>query len=135
MLLGFLGADAEYRASQGGLSILRFRLACSESYKATDGSRKERTEWVSCVMFGKRAEALAKYLTKGTRVFVEGALRTSSYNDRDGNKRYRTEVVANNIILCGGGSRGGHAQGQSPEDDGRGFNQEDYDIGDDQIPF
>ena len=70
--------------------------------------RQERTEWHSVVVWGKRAEALGKFLTKGSGLFIEGGLRTSSYDDRDGNKRYRTEVVANNVILAGsGGGRGG----------------------------
>jgi single-strand DNA-binding protein len=69
--------------------------------------RQERTEWHNVVVWGRRAEALSKFLTKGSRLFIEGGLRTSSYEDRDGNRRYRTEVVANNVILAGSSGRGG----------------------------
>lgn len=101
MLLGNLGADPELRMTSGGQAVLNLRLACSESYLDKDKNRQERTEWVNVTVWGKRGEALAKLLTKGARVFVEGGLRTSSY-DKDGEKRYKTEVVASNVILTGG---------------------------------
>jgi single-strand DNA-binding protein len=115
MLLGNLGADPELRMTSGGQAVLKLRLATSETYVDKNRQRQERTEWHNVVIWGKRAEALAKILTKGTRIFVEGGLRTSSYEDRDGNKRYRTEVVSTNILLQGsgggGGGRGGGAAG------------------------
>jgi single-strand DNA-binding protein len=109
MLLGNLGADPELRMTSGGQAVLKLRLATSETYMDKNRQRQERTEWHNVVIWGKRAEALAKILTKGSRIFVEGGLRTSSYDDRDGNKRYRTEVVSSNILLqgSGGGARGG----------------------------
>jgi single-strand DNA-binding protein len=109
MLLGNLGADPELRMTSGGQAVLKLRLATSETYMDKNRQRQERTEWHNVVIWGKRAEALAKILTKGSRIFVEGGLRTSSYEDRDGNKRYRTEVVSMNILLqgSGGGGRGG----------------------------
>jgi single-strand DNA-binding protein len=107
MLLGNLGADPELRFTQGGQAVLNLRLATTESYLDKDRVRKERTDWHSVVVWGKRGEALAKILAKGSSVFIEGSLRTSSYDDRDGNKRYKTEVVANNILLTGGRGRGG----------------------------
>jgi len=107
MLLGNLGADPELRMTNGGQAVLKLRLATSETYLDRNKVRQERTEWHSVVVWGKRAEALAKFLTKGSRIFVEGGLRTSSYDDKEGNKRYKTEVVANNIILSGGGGGGG----------------------------
>lgn len=107
MLLGNLGADPELRSTSGGQAVLKFRLATSESYLDRNKTRQERTEWHNVVVWGKRAEGLAKILNKGSRLFVEGSLRTSSYEDRDGNKRYKTEINANNILLCGG--RGGPA--------------------------
>ncbi len=100
-LLGNLGADPELRSTAGGQSVLTMRLATTESYLASDGQRKEHTDWHSVVVWGKRAEALARILSKGSQVFVEGSLRTSSYEDRDGNKRNKTEINANNIVLCG----------------------------------
>jgi single-strand DNA-binding protein len=105
MLLGNLGADPELRFTQGGQAVLNIRLATTESYLDRDKQRQERTEWHAVVVWGKRGEALAKILKKGDRVFVEGSLRTSSYDDREGNKRYKTEVHAREVILCGG--RGG----------------------------
>ncbi|HVY27745.1 MAG TPA: single-stranded DNA-binding protein [Polyangiaceae bacterium] len=114
LLLGNLGADPELRVTSGGQSVLKLRLATSETYLDKNRVRQERTEWHSVVVWGKRAEALGKFLTKGSRLFVEGGLRTSSYDDKEGNKRYRTEVVAQNIILAGsggGGGRGGGAGG------------------------
>src|SRR5689334_14666295 len=107
MLLGNLGADPELKMTSGGQAVLKLRLATSETYLDKNRVRQERTEWHSVVVWGKRAEALGKFLTKGSRLFVEGGLRTSSYDDKEGNKRYRTEVVASNIILSGSGGGGG----------------------------
>lgn len=111
MLLGNLGADPELRMTGNGNAVLKMRLATSETYLDRDRVRQERTEWHNVVVWGKRAEALAKFLTKGSRLFVEGGLRSSSYDDKEGIKRYRTEVVANNIILAGSGGRGGAGGG------------------------
>jgi single-strand DNA-binding protein len=107
MLLGNLGADPELRFTQGGQAVLNMRLATTESYLDKNKVRQERTDWHNVVVWGKRGEGLAKILTKGSSIFVEGSLRTSSYDDRDGNKRYKTEVIANNVILAGGRGRGG----------------------------
>ena len=106
MLLGNLGADPELRYTQGGQAVLHLRLATTESYLDKDKVRRERTDWHSVVVWGKRGEALGKILSKGSSIFVEGSLRTSSYDDREGQKRYKTEVIANNIILAGGRGRG-----------------------------
>lgn len=101
MLLGNLGSDPEYRVTQGGQSVLNLRLATSEKYLDRDKQRQERTEWHNVVIWGNRADALSKILTKGSRIYVEGALRTTSY-EKDGGKRYKTEIVASNILLQGG---------------------------------
>jgi len=111
MLLGNLGADPELRMTSGGQAVLKLRLATSETYVDKNRQRQERTEWHNVVIWGKRAEALAKILTKGSRIFIEGGLRTSSYEDRDGHKRYRTEVVCSNILLQGSGGGGGGRNG------------------------
>jgi single-strand DNA-binding protein len=139
-LLGNLAADGELRSTSGGQSVLKLRLATTESYLDRNKQRQERTEWHSVTVWGKRAEALAKFLTKGSRVFIEGGLRTSSYDDKEGHKRYRTEVNATNIILCGG--RGGAVSGGEPRSTqtaGGGFDEADYGGapggGDDQWPF
>ena len=106
MLLGNLGADPELRMTQGGQAILKLRLATTETYLDRNQARQERTEWHQVTLWGKRGEALSKFLTKGDRLFVEGRISTSSY-EKDGEKRYRTEIVATNIILGGRGKGAG----------------------------
>lgn len=162
MLLGNLGADPELRYTQGGQAVLNIRLATTESYLDKDRVRKERTDWHAVVLWGKRGEALGKILTKGSQIMVEGRLSTSSYEDRDGNKRYKTEVVATNVVLVGGRARGGasadEGYGGPPADFGGGpprrapapaarpqaqaapepaddFGGGDFGGGDDDIPF
>ncbi len=99
-LFGNLGADPELRFTGEGKGVLNLRLATNESW--LDGTeRKERTEWHAIVVWGKRAEALAKILHKGSQLFVAGSLRTSSYDDREGVKRYKTEIIASDVILSG----------------------------------
>jgi single-strand DNA-binding protein len=110
MLLGNLGADPELRVTAGGQAILKLRVATTETYLDKNNTRQERTEWHSVTLWGKRGEALSKFLSKGERIFVEGGLRTSSY-EKDGEKRYRTEVVASNIILAGRGKGGDASEG------------------------
>ncbi|MFO7180009.1 MAG: single-stranded DNA-binding protein [Pseudomonadota bacterium] len=143
MLLGNLGADPELRMTASGQAVLKLRLATSESYLDRNRVRQERTDWHSVVIWGKRAEALAKILAKGSRIFVEGGLRTSSYDDREGNKRYRTEVVANNVILAGGARGSGAPRAAAMDDFGGpeppgeppgGYDDADYGS-DDNIPF
>lgn len=134
-LLGGLCADPELRSTTGGQAVLKIRLATNESYLDKNRQRQERTDYHSIVVWGRRAEALSRILNKGSRILVEGAIRTSSYNDRDGNKRYKTEIIAQNIILCGGRSEGQRneappASDYSPDDATPG------DAGDDsQFPF
>lgn len=136
MLLGNLGADPELRHTNGGQAVLRMRLATSERYKERNSDQwQERTEWHSVVVWGRRGEALSKILSKGSRLFVEGKLRTSSY-EKNGEKRYSTEIVAHNVILAGSKSGDGDRpeqrdQGQPPTGDG----YEDYGNAQDDIPF
>jgi len=138
LVMGNLGADPELRFTQGGTAVLNMRIAVTESYLDRDQQRTERTEWVNAVVWGARAEGLKKVLSKGSRLLVEGRLQTSSYDDRDGNKRYKTEVVANNVVLCGGGKGGGQrgaAQAQDePQGGGYGYGG-GAGQGDDDIPF
>ena len=102
MLLGNLGADPELRVTPGGQAVLKLRLATNETYMDRNNVRQERTEWHRVTVWGRRAEALGKILQKGDSLFVEGRLQTSSY-EKNGEKRYSTEVVANNIVLPGSG--------------------------------
>lgn len=117
MLLGNLGSDPELRFTQGGQAVLNLRLATTESYLDKDKVRRDRTDWHNVVVWGKRGEALAKILGKGSSLFIEGSLRTSSYDDRDGNKRYKTEIIANNVILAGRAGRGTGAEDAGPPAD------------------
>lgn len=102
MLFGNLGADPDLRVTPGGQAVLKLRLATNESYLDRNNVRQERTEWHRVTVWGRRAEALGKILQKGDSVFIEGRLQTSSY-EKNGEKRYSTEVVANNILLPGRG--------------------------------
>lgn len=102
LLFGNLGADPELRMTATGKSVCNIRLATSESwFDAGTQSRQERTSWHDVVIWGKRGDALARILSKGSRVLVEGRLHTSSY-EKDGQKRYKTEVVAENVFLAAG---------------------------------
>ena len=136
--LGNLGADPELRMTQGGQGVLNLRMACTETYLDKDRNKQERTEWVSVTVWGKRGEGLAKILKKGDRILVEGSLRTSKYTDRDGNERYKTEVVAREVLLQGspGGKRERAAE---PAKQGGQVNDEGFDpvggFDDDDLPF
>ena len=127
ILAGNIGSEAELHFTQGGNAVLNIRLATNESWLDRDGQRQERTEWHSCSVFGKRAEALSKILRKGMPLLVEGRLQTSSWEDKEGVKRYRTDVIATNLVLLGsrkdgdGGAPraergpGGAARGRAPK--------------------
>jgi single-strand DNA-binding protein len=115
ILIGNLGQDPELRFTQSNQGVLSLRMATTESYFDTNTKeRKEITEWHSVVVWGKRGEALNKILSKGSRIAVEGRLKTRSWDDKNGGgKRYATEVVANNVILLGGRGEGGGGGGRS----------------------
>ncbi|MDC0743237.1 single-stranded DNA-binding protein [Polyangium mundeleinium] len=109
VLLGNLGADPELRYAGSGTAVLQFRMATNESFLDRNRELTERTEWHNVVVFGPRAEGLARVLGKGSCVLVEGTLRTSSY-EKDGQKRYKTEVHARDICLAGGPSPAPHRE-------------------------
>jgi single-strand DNA-binding protein len=165
MLLGNLGQDPELKMITGGQAVLNIRLATTETYMDRNNTRQERTDWHTVTVWGKRAEALAKILSKGSQIFVEGRIQTRSY-EKNGEKRYATDIVANNIILTGrrgggeahaegggggggerrsfgggggGGGGGGRAPSQAPAGGGGGEQQFDDFAndpgGDDEIPF
>jgi single-strand DNA-binding protein len=110
LLLGNLGADPELKSLQGGQAVLKLRLATTETYLDKNQVRQERTEWHRITVWGRRGEALGKILNKGDSIFVEGRLQTSSY-EKNGEKRYSTEVIATNIILSGRGRGDGASAG------------------------
>jgi single-strand DNA-binding protein len=105
ILIGNLGQDPELRYTQGGQPVLNLRLATTETFVNRDKERQQRTEWHTVVVWGKRGEALNKILSKGRGICVEGRIQTRKWEDRDGNKRYGTEIVATNVILLGGRAR------------------------------
>jgi single-strand DNA-binding protein len=116
ILLGHLGKDAETRFTTSGASVTNFTLATNRRWKDQHtGEWKEETDWHNVVLW--RAENLANYLTKGKQVYVEGRLRTRSYDDKDGNKRYVTEVMADDVLLLGG--RGEAGEGGGPYEQSR----------------
>ncbi len=112
ILVGNLGADPDMRFTPSGQGVCELRVATSESWNDKNGQRQERVEWHRIVVWGKRAEVCSKYLSKGRQVYVEGRIQTRTYDDKDGNKRYITEVIANDVQFLGGGKgEGGAAAG------------------------
>ena len=107
ILVGNLGRDAELRYTPGGAAVATLNLATTEVWNDKQNQRQEKTEWHRVVLWGKQAESLQEYLTKGKQIYVEGRLQTRQWDDKDGNKRYTTEIKADRITLLGGGGRGG----------------------------
>lgn len=108
ILIGNLGQDPETKAMPSGMTVCNLRIATSESWKDKQtGDMKEQTEWHSVAMFGRLAEIAGEYLRKGSQVYVEGRLRTRKWQDKQGNDRYTTEIVANDMQMLGGRAGGG----------------------------
>lgn len=103
ILVGNLGKDPEVRFTNSGSAVARLSVATSEVWNDRDGNRQERTEWHNVVVWGKQGEHCGQYLAKGRQVYVEGSIRTRSYDDKSGTKRYVTEVVAQRVQFLGGG--------------------------------
>ena len=112
ILVGNLGRDAELRYTPGGAAVATLNLATTEVWNDKGGQRQEKTEWHRVVLWGKQAESLQEYLTKGKQIYVEGRLQTRQWDDKDGNKRYTTEIKADRITLLGGGSGGSGGGGR-----------------------
>ena len=109
ILVGNLGRDAELRYTPGGAAVSKFSLATTEVWNDKSGQRQERTEWHNIDLWGKQAESLSGYLVKGKQVYVEGRLQTDEYTDKEGNKRKRTRVRCDRVVLLSGGGRGAGA--------------------------
>lgn len=137
ILVGNLGKDPEVRFTQSGRAVANFSVATSEVWTGQDGNRQERTEWHNVVVWGKQAESCGQYLAKGRQVFVQGNIRTRSYEDKTGNTRYVTEIVAQRVQFLGGG--GGARASQEPQQQDQGFGEAPSPIQpppiDDDIPF
>ena len=131
ILIGRLGSDPEIRYTPSGVAVANFSIATSEEWKDKDtGDKQERTEWHRIVVWRRLAEICGEYLSKGRQVYIEGRIQTRSWEDRDGNKRYTTEIIANDVQFLGtrdmseggrpqGGMGGGFQgpPGPGPEDD------------------
>lgn len=113
ILVGNLGKDPEVRHLENGASVANFSIATSETYKDKNGNRQEQTEWHNVVLWRGLAEIAEKYLKKGSQIYVEGKLRTRSWQDKDGNTRYTTEVVGDQMTMLGGRSSGGNGTSHS----------------------
>ena len=132
LLIGNLGKDPEVRFTGSGQAVARFPVATSEVWNDKEGQRQERTEWHNVVVWGKQAEQCGQYLTKGRQAYIEGSIRTRQYDDKDGNKRYITEVIAQRVQFLGGrggeAPRGGREAGGGAEEMPPGPLPEDDDI-------
>ena len=148
ILIGNVGRDPELRYTASGTAVANFRVATTSRYKDRDGNQQERTEWHTIVAWQRLAEIVNQYAPKGKQLYIEGRLQTRQWEDRDGNTRYTTEVVANIIQLLGragdggsGGSGGEHddpGPAGGPGPDGGGSSSSgggDAPINDDDIPF
>ncbi len=135
ILIGNLGKDPEVRFTSNGRAVAHFPIATSEVWNDVNGSRQERTEWHNIIVWGKQGETCGQYLAKGRQVYVEGSIRSRSYDDKDGNKRYVTEIIAQRVRFLGGG--GGtrvapEAEGEAPGEPSTGGQAPPVD---DDIPF
>ena len=102
ILIGNLGSDPEVRYTPSGSAVANFSIATNESWKDKNGQDQDRTEWHKIVVWGKQAENCGEYLSKGRTVYIEGRLQTRSWDDKEGNKRYTTEIVATTVQFLGG---------------------------------
>ena len=145
ILVGNLGQDPDTKAMPSGMTVCNLRIATSESWKdKQSGEMKEQTEWHSVAMFGRLAEIAGEYLRKGSQVYIEGRLRTRKWQDKNGNDRYTTEIVANEMQMLGSG-RGMGGEGRASASGGRSSGGEsdgepvrsstEKDDFDDDIPF
>ena len=138
ILVGNLGRDPEVRYTQNGNAVANINLATNEVWNDKSGQRQERTEWHRIVVWGKQAEIAKEYLSKGRQIYVEGSLQTRQWEDKDGQKRYTTEIRCQRFVMLGG--RGGEGQTESVGSSGSapGAEQEmppDMSYSDEDIPF
>lgn len=137
LFVGYVGQNANERSTGSGESVLNFSIAIGEKWTdKNSGEKKERTEWINCVLFGKRAKALAQYITKGTLLAIEGKWQTRTW-EKDGIKRYSTECLVQDLLLLGGGARGERRDDAGSASAGGGGDDYQHDAGGDadSIPF
>ncbi len=137
ILIGNLGRDPEIRYTRDGTAAANLNLATSDSWKDSQGQRQERTEWHRVVAWDKLAEIAKEYLAKGKQVYIEGRLQTRSWEDKDGHKRYTTEVRADQMVMLGGrgGDDGGARDAGPPPGPAEDFTPEPFKATDEDVPF
>jgi single-strand DNA-binding protein len=137
ILVGNLGRDAELRYTPGGAAVATLNMATTEVWNDKAGQRQEKTEWHRVVLWGKQAESLSEYLTKGKQIYVEGRLQTRQWDDKDGNKRYTTEIRGDRVVLLsgGGGGRGAPIDRGDAGSQAAGPEPSSEPLTDDDIPF
>lgn len=140
ILVGNLGNDPDVRYTASGAAVSNISVATTESWKDREsGEQQEKTEWHRVVFFGKLAEIVAEYLKKGSQVYVEGRLQTRKWQDKDGNDRYTTEIVANEMQMLGSRASSGGFERSAPENSPAAAKpkatQADENFVDDDIPF
>ena len=127
IIIGNLGADPEIRYTQGGAPVATFNVATTERWKDADGNQREATEWHRIVAWRRLAEICGEYLKKGSRVYIEGKIQTRKYQDKDGNDRWITEIIAREMKLLdrreGGGAGTYHGE-EPPEPPGGGMGED-----------
>ena len=131
ILVGRLGRDPEVRYTPSGTAVANFSIATSEQWTNKDGEKQERTEWHKIVAWKRLGEICGEYLHKGSQIYIEGRLQTRDWEDRDGNKRYTTEVVAQNMQMLGSAGKEGRAE----TTDERFPVEEPVTVPEDDIPF
>ena len=117
LLLGNIGKDPELKSTPSGKSVCNFSLATTERWSGQDGQKNEKTTWHNIVAWGKQGEVIAKHFSKGKPIFIEGRIDNRSYEDKDGNKKYISEVVVSNFSFVGGRSDSGSSDVPQPPDD------------------
>jgi len=130
ILIGNLGRDPEIRYTKSGQAVATFSLATTEKWKNKSGEREERTEWHRIVAWGKLGEICGEYLTKGKQAYIEGRIQTREWEDKDGNKKTTTEIVATNMVMLS--QAGGGRASESPS---AGAGSAEPDFEDEDIPF
>ncbi len=113
IIIGNLGKDPEVRFTPSGRAVAKFSVATTEKWNDQQGQKQEKTEWHNIVVWGKQAETCGQYLSKGRQVFIEGRITNRSYDDKDGNKKYISEIIARDVRFLGGRDGGGGAGGGS----------------------
>ena len=135
ILVGNLGADPELRYTPSGKAVASFSIATTEQWGSKDGEKGERTEWHRIVAWARLGEICGEYLRKGSQVYIEGRLQTRSWEDRDGNKRYTTEIVAQSMQMLGSATGSPAKGGAAKSKEERYPEEEPVSIPDDDIPF